>query len=105
MAVYNSNYTGAQVDAAVGKVSDITKTAAQINALNQVNANPSPEGTSVLSGVQIGSTKYTYKNIIDATNDTSLLPTADNTSGVMIFVLANEADVVTEYDGYTYYLI
>lgn len=105
MAIYNSSYTGAEVDASVAKTQAITKTAQQINDLNQVNANPTPEGTSILSGIQIGTSKYTYKNVIDATNDTSLLPTADNTSGVMIFVLANEADVVTEYTGYTYYLI
>lgn len=106
MAIYNSSYTGAEVDASVAKTQAITKTAQEINNLNQVNANPTLAGTEgMLEGLQVATTKYKLKNIIDATNDTSLLPTSNNTSGVMIFVFANESDVSTEYNGYMYLYI
>ena len=45
MAIYNSSYTGAEVDASVAKTQAITKTPQQINDLNQVIANPTLAGT------------------------------------------------------------
>ena len=49
--------------------------------------------------------KGDLKNIIDATNDASLAPTSDNTTGIMIYVIANESDNITEYNGYLYLLV
>ena len=106
MAIYNSSYTGAEVDASVAKTQAITKTPQQINDLNQVIANPTLAGTEgMLEGLQVATTKYKLKNVIDATNDTSLLPSSANTTGVMIFVFAHESDVSTEQTGYMYLYI
>ena len=59
MAIYNSAYTGAEVDASVAKTQAITKTPQQINNLNQVTANPTLAGTEAdLTGLQVGDTKY-----------------------------------------------
>ena len=41
---------------------------------------------------------------IDATSDSSLLPTSNNEVGLIV-VFANAADVVTQYNGYLYMLI
>ena len=85
MAVYNSNYTGAQVDAAVGKVSDITKTAAQINDLNQVNANPTLAGTeAALEGIEVGTTKYKVEQPINVVANPTLAGTEAALEGIEV---------------------
>ena len=85
MAVYNSNYTGAQVDAAVGKVSDITKTAQQINELNQVNANPTLAGTeAALEGIEVGSTKYQVEQPINVVANPTLAGTEAALEGIEV---------------------
>lgn len=45
------------------------------------------------------------ENIIDATADSSLAPTADNNSNIIKYVIANESDNITEYNGYLYLLV
>ena len=76
MADYNSSYTGAEIDAAIGKAQSI-------------EANPTLAGTeSSLTGLQIGSTKYKVdggSGKADKTDLTSIIATGStNTTGATI---------------------
>ena len=53
-------------------------------------------------GITLTNTSFSVTpNVIDATNDTSLLPSSANTSGIMKFVLCS-SEPATKYNGYLY---
>ena len=85
MAIYNSSYTGAEVDASVAKTQAITKTPQQINDLNQVVANPTLAGTEAdLTGLQVGNTKYTVPQGTPVVANPTLAGTEADLTGLQV---------------------
>ena len=85
MAIYNSSYTGAEVDASIAKTQAITKTAQQINDLNQVNANPILAGTEAdLTGLEVGGTKYAVPQGTNVVANPTLAGTEADLAGLEV---------------------
>ena len=85
MAIYNSSYTGAEVDASVAKTQAITKTPQQINDLNQVVANPTLAGTEAdLTGLQVGETKYAVPQGTPVVANPTLAGTEADLTGLQV---------------------